>query len=187
MSTATQPAQQLPPLAPTSQRDAPRAKTGLPAPAPADAHDVVWQELEREFGRYDRWATQARVGYIALRFLALVVSAAVTVLAAADAPPAVTASLAAVVVVAEGTVQLFQAHTRWISYRAVAENLRREAFAYVAGLGTYADAAKRRVRLASALRELTAAANTEWLETMREAPSVQPHRVTLGDDERPAP
>ena len=155
MSTATQP---------------PRAG-GLPAPAdPAELADVVWQELVREFTRYDRWATQARIGYLALRLVALGVGALVTVLAATDAAPGLTASLAATVVVAEGAQQLFQAHTRWISYRSAAETLRREAFLYTAGLEPYSDGdpAVRRTRLGTAVRDITSSENTAWLRTMRQ-------------------
>jgi hypothetical protein len=146
----------------------PRRARSLPAP-PEAAEDIVWKELEREFSRYDRGADLARIGYLVLRLVALVVGAIVTVLAAIDAGPGLTASLAAVVVVAEGAQQLFQAHTQWISYRAAAETLRREAFLYVARLAPYDDPTTRRVRLADVLRDVTSSENSAWLSTMRQA------------------
>jgi hypothetical protein len=149
----------------------PQRASGLPAPP--DADDVVWRELDREFRRYDAAAVRHRIAYLAMRLVALGVGAAVTVLAAIDAGPALTASLAAVVVVAEGAQQLFQLHTRWISYRTAAETLRREAFLYVAELPPYAEPALRRARLASVLQDVTSRENTAWLETMRQETGVR--------------
>ena len=108
------------------------------------------------------------MAYLGLRLVVLVVAAAVTVLAAVGAVPAVTASLAAVVVVAEGAQQLFQLHTRWISYRTAAESLRREAFRYVAGLPPYSDPTMRRTRLADVVQEITAAEHSVWLHAARQ-------------------
>jgi Protein of unknown function (DUF4231) len=140
-------------------------------PEPADAGDLVWRELDREFARFDRQAGRHRVAYLSLRMVVLAVGAAVTVLAAVGAHPALTASLAAVVVVAEGVQQLFQLHTRWIAYRTAAEGLRRQAFRYVAGLTPYDDPATRRARLAGALEEVTGGENDTWARTMRQDPA----------------
>jgi hypothetical protein len=78
----------------------------------------------------------------------MVFGAAVAVLAAADAPAAITAELAASVVVLEGVQQVFQFHPNWITYRATAETLRQNAFLYVARVGPYASAESRRDQLA---------------------------------------
>ena len=137
-------------------------------PEPTDAGDLVWRELDREFTRYDRQAARHRIGYLALRMVVLAVGAAVTVLAAVGARPALTASLAAVVVVAEGAQQLFQLHTRWLAYRTAAEGLRRQAFRYVAGLAPYDDPATRRTRLAGALEEVTTGENEVWQRTVQQ-------------------
>ncbi|WP_448623956.1 DUF4231 domain-containing protein [Geodermatophilus sp. URMC 64] len=159
---------QTPPAAVRS----PRPQRAGALPAPPDAEDVVWRELDREFRRYDAAARLHRIAYLAMRLVALLVAAAVTVLAAIDAHPALTASLAAVVVVAEGAQQLFQLHTRWISYRTAAETLRREAFRYVAELPPYTEPALRRARLASVLQDVTSRENTTWLEGMRQETGV---------------
>jgi hypothetical protein len=143
-------------------------------PLPADADDVVWRELDREFRRYDAAAGRHRVAYLTLRLVVLVVGAAVTVLAAIDAGPPITASLAAVVVVAEGAQQLFQLHTRWIDDRGAAETLRREAFLYAAQLPPYADFATRRLRLAAALQDVTSRETGERLTTLRQEPATRP-------------
>ena len=127
-----------------------------PPPDPADRNDILWQELNARFQWYDRQGTRCRWAYQSLRLTALVVGAAVTVLAAISAPPAVTASFAALVVIAEGTQQVFQFHSNWLSYRGAAETLREQAFLYAASLGPYRDPATRRAALASFVRETTA-------------------------------
>jgi hypothetical protein len=153
-------------------RPAPSPLPRLPEgfPPPPDADDVVWREVVREFSRYNRQAVRSRIGYLSLRLVALVVGAVVTVLAAIDAPPAVTAGFAAVIVVAEGAQQLFQLHTHWISYRATAETLRRAAFLFAAGIEPYNDPQTCRGQLATVLRDTVAAENTDWASSMRQAP-----------------
>jgi hypothetical protein len=97
----------------------------LPQPVdPAERDDTLWQALNAQFRWYERAATRNRVSYQALKVVAIVFGAAVAVLAAADAPAAITAGLAASVVVLEGIQQVFQFHPNWITYRATAETLR---------------------------------------------------------------
>jgi Protein of unknown function (DUF4231) len=98
----------------------------------------------------------------------MVFGAAVAVLAAADAPSAVTAALAACVVVLEGVQQVFQFHPNWIIHRTTAETLRQNAFAYLARVGAYASAESRRDRLAQFMRDVTTNENASWTSTMRQ-------------------
>jgi hypothetical protein len=157
-----------------------RLTGSLPDPVnPADRDDLLWKEFQAQFAWYDRAATRNRYGYQGLRLMAVVVGAAVTVLAAVGAAPALTASLAAVVVVAEGSQQLFQFHANWIEYRAVAETLRQHGFLYAAEAGPYAGTG-RRVALVEVMREVIAKEHTSWASTMRQAWA--PRR-----DDEPAP
>lgn len=139
-------------------------------PRPVDdphGQDLLWQQMEAHFRWYDRSATRSRYGYQGLKILALVSGAAVTVLAAIGAPPGLTASLAAVVVVAEGVQQVFQFHANWISYRSTAETLRQHAFFFAAGIEPYDDPSTRRRMLAALLRDLTSKENATWSAAMR--------------------
>jgi len=97
--------------------------------------------------------------------------AAVTVLAATRASSALTAALAASVVVLEGVQQLFQFQSNWITYRRTAETMRQQAFMYVAQVGLYADKETRRERLAEFMSEITTTENAGWTSTMRSAPN----------------
>lgn len=162
-----------------SGSDVPAGVRGsLPAPAgPGEAEDVLWQQLEAQFQWYDRQATRARLAYYVLKVTALVLAGAVTVLAAVGAPAALTATLAAGIVVLEGVQQVFQFHSNWISYRAIAEALRGHAFQYSAQVGPYVDRATRRDRLAEAVHALTSGENAAWASTMRQA-TVAPGSAT---------
>lgn len=147
----------------------------LPAPPRSqDADDLVWQQVAAQFRWYDRAATRARYSYYGLKVTALVLAAAVTVLAAAEAPGAVTAALAGAIVVLESVQQVFQFHTNWISYRAVAEALREHAFRYAAGVDPYGDAGTRRSLLAQARHDLTSRENAAWASAMRQTSAPVP-------------
>lgn len=144
----------------------------LPQPAdPAERADVLWQELDAHFHWYGRGATRTRLSYQVIKVAVLVIGAAVTVLAATRASSALTAALAASVVVLEGILQLFQFQSNWITYRRTAEAIRQQAFLYVAQVGPYADTQTRRERLAEFMAEITAVESTGWASTMRRASS----------------
>lgn len=150
-----------------------RLTGSLPAPPrPQDRDDLLWQELTAHFRWYDKAATRNRLGYQVLKLAALVAGAAVTVLAAVSAPPALTASLAGLIVVMEGIQQLMQLHRNWLSYRASAETLRHHAFLYVADVKPYDDPATRRDLLASFLKDLTATENGQWVDAMSQSDAV---------------
>jgi Protein of unknown function (DUF4231) len=144
----------------------------LPQPAdPAERADVLWQELAALFRWYGRAATSTRLSYQVIKVAVLVIGAAVTVLAATRASSALTAALAASVVVLEGIQQLFQFQSNWITYRGTAEAMRQQAFLYVAQAGPYADTQTRRERLAEFMTEITAKESAGWASTLRRASS----------------
>jgi hypothetical protein len=139
----------------------------LPEPSRhEDREDLLWQEMTAGFTWYDGAATRSRLAYQILKMTALAAGAAVTVLAALSAPPALTASLAGAIVVIEGAQQMFQFHPNWISYRATAEALRQEAFLYAADVAPFNDPATRRDRLAAFLKDVTMRENAKWTLTM---------------------
>ena len=97
------------------------------------------------------------------KLVELVVAAAVPVLAALSAPAAVTASFAAVVVVLEGIVQLYQWQTNWVTYRATAEALKHERYLYLAQAGPYVGPNRHRV-LAERVEGLVSQEHAKWTE-----------------------
>ncbi|EOD66475.1 DUF4231 domain-containing protein [Amycolatopsis vancoresmycina] len=158
-----------------------RLDEALPSlPDPQDEADVVWQHLRAEFAWYHRAATRTRLGYQGLKTVSITVAAAVPVLAAVAAPPAWTASFAAVVVVLEGVQQLFQLHTNYLSYRGSAEAIRQLAYQYAGRVGPYRDAGTRRDALAADLHAVISDEGARWSSTMRKAPGPAPSPGTGG-------
>jgi hypothetical protein len=137
----------------------------LPLPDFEEPPSLVWRQVAAYFRLYSRGATHNRLAYQTSRVATLLLAAAVTVLAAIGAPAALSASLAALIVVVEGAQQLFQWHANWISYRESAETLRRHAFAYAARTAPY-DRPDRAERLAGTLGDLTERENVGWVGTM---------------------
>ena len=103
----------------------------------SDGADPTWDRLEDQLAWYDRKSVAAQQAYNRIKLAQLAVGATVPVVAALQAPAAVTAILAAVVVVAEGVQQLYQWQTTWVLYRATAEALKHEKFLYLAAAGPY--------------------------------------------------
>jgi len=144
-----------------------RLDAELPDAAPdGEQEQLLQQEFTAVFQWYNRQATRARKAYQILRVLVLVVGATVTVLAASSAPAAVTASLAAAVVVLEGLQQVFQFQKNWISYRSSAEGLRFQWFLYAARRSPYDDDRTRVDRLAQVMLEVTTKESVGWGGTM---------------------
>jgi len=149
-----------------------RLTNSLPQPpTPEDRDDLLWQELTAQFGWYHRAATRTRLWYQVLKVAALVAGASVTLLAAISAPAAVTASVAGIIVVAEGAQQIFQFHSNWISYRGSAERLRQHAFLYVASVKPYEQPSTRRARLAAALMSVSTQEKSNWSKVMEQDPA----------------
>jgi hypothetical protein len=139
----------------------------LPQPTNADS-DMVWQEVEAFFTWYSRNARTARIKYQTLKVTSLLLAAAVTVLAATDARPVVTACFAAAIVVAEGIQQLFKFHENWLRYRVVTENLREHAFFYVARVAPYdGDVAAAQAKLGALLQTVITDESRQWTAQMK--------------------
>lgn len=135
----------------------------LRQPAEGGGVDATWDRLEDQLGWYDRKSVTAQQAYKRVKLAQLVVGATVPVVAALQAPAAVTAALAAVVVVAEGAQQLYQWQTNWVLYRATAEALKHEKFLYLAAAGPYSAEDRRRV-LAERLEGLVSQEHAKWTE-----------------------
>lgn len=125
--------------------------------------DPTWDRLEDQLGWYDRKSVAAQQAYKRVKLIQLVVGAAVPVVAALQVPAAVTAILAALVVVAEGAQQLYQWQTNWVQYRSTAEALKHEKYLYLAGAGPYSAEDRQRV-LAERLEGLVSQEHAKWTE-----------------------
>jgi hypothetical protein len=123
----------------------------------------AWDRLEDQLGWYDRKSVIAQQAYKRVKLSQLIVGAAVPVIAALQVPASVTATLAALVVVAEGAQQLYQWQTNWVLYRSTAEALKHEKYLYLAAAGPYGGD-DRHLVLAERLEGLVSQEHAKWTE-----------------------
>jgi Protein of unknown function (DUF4231) len=124
----------------------------------------TWDRLEDQLGWYDRKSIAAQQAYKRVKLGQLIVGAAVPVVAALQVAAAITATLAAVVVVAEGVQQLYQWQTNWVLYRSTAEALKHEKYLYLAAAGPYNTDDRNRI-LAERLEGLVSQEHAKWTES----------------------
>ncbi|HVE95521.1 MAG TPA: DUF4231 domain-containing protein [Pseudonocardiaceae bacterium] len=124
----------------------------------------TWERLEDQLGWYDRKSVAAQSAYKRVKLSQLIVGAAVPVCAGLQVSAAITATLAAYVVVAEGAQQLYQWQTNWVLYRATAESLKHEKYLYLAAAGPYNTDDRHRV-LAERLEGLVSQEHAKWTES----------------------
>jgi hypothetical protein len=132
-------------------------------PAEDGEGSPTWDRLEDQLGWYDRKSMAAQRLYKRVKLSQLIIGAIVPVVAALRVHPAVTASLAAFVVVAEGAQQLYQWQTNWVLYRSTAETLKHEKYLYLAAAGPYRTDDRNRV-LAERLEGLVSQEHAKWAE-----------------------
>ena len=124
----------------------------------------TWDRLEDQLGWYDRKSIAAQGAYKRVKLSQLIIGAAVPVFAGLQVSAAITATLAAYVVVAEGAQQLYQWQTNWVLYRATAESLKHEKYLYLAAAGPYNTDDRHRV-LAERLEGLVSQEHAKWTES----------------------
>ncbi|MEU8898080.1 DUF4231 domain-containing protein [Nocardia sp. NPDC048505] len=124
--------------------------------------DPVWARLVEQLSWYRAKSARAQRSYKTIKIVQLLVGATVPVVAALSAPAWLTAGLAAVVVVAEGTEQLFQWHANWLRYRATTESLKQQKHLFLAGAGAYGGADRRKV-LAERVERIVSQETSAWV------------------------
>lgn len=129
----------------------------------------TWERLEDQLGWYDRKSVDAQRAYKRVKLSQLIIGAAVPVFAGLQVSAAITATLAAYVVVAEGAQQLYQWQTNWVLYRATAEALKHERYLYLAAAGPYNTDDRQRV-LAERLEGLVSQEHAKWTESRQREP-----------------
>ncbi len=164
-----------------NERD--RAEPWARLPAAGERGGPAWERLEDQLGWYDRKSMQAQSAYRRVKLVELVVAAGVPVVAALRSPAALTAGLAAVVVVLEGVQQLYQWQTNWVLYRSTAEALKHERSLYLAHAGPYADSARERV-LAERVEGLVSQEHAKWTESRDRSEGDRASRATPSGDAR---
>jgi len=137
-------------------------------PRHATMHDdpvsAIHARLENQLAWYDHRALVMHHWYNGLKVLELVAAVTLPVVAGLDGPRVVTASIAAVVALLVGVQHLFQFHSKWISYRSIAETLQHERALYLAHAGPYRIGARDRL-LAETVESLVSQEHARWANT----------------------
>jgi len=134
------------------------------------------ERLEDQLDWYSRKSAAAQKAYKQLKLGQLMVGTAVPVIACLEISSALTAALAAVVVVAEGVQQLYQWQTNWVQYRSTAEALKREKYLYLAAAGPYHAEDRHRV-LAERVEELISQEHASWIESRQREKAPESARI----------
>ncbi|WP_420791468.1 DUF4231 domain-containing protein [Actinomycetospora lutea] len=128
------------------------------------ADDIGLERLDDQLSWYDAKSGAAQKAYKRTKLIQLIVGASVPVVALASPTPALTASLAAVVVVAEGVQQLYQWQTNWVLYRATAEALKHEKYLYLGQAGPYEASDRKRV-LVERVEGIVSQEHAKWTDS----------------------
>ncbi|MBF6087189.1 DUF4231 domain-containing protein [Nocardia cyriacigeorgica] len=120
--------------------------------------------MEEQLTYYRRTSRRSKRMYMGVKVVQIAVGAVIPVLAATGVASGVTASMAAIPVIAEGIQQLFQWHTSWLRSRATAQALKTEKFLYAAQAGAYATTNRKTV-LAERVTAITDKETAEWVTT----------------------
>jgi hypothetical protein len=102
------------------------------APSDTSSSDWLTDRLKPQIDWYDAAARRSRIGYLAIRLIALLSAAAITIVSiTAWAPPGwqptwLPGILGAVIVLFESVQGLLRWRDQWLTYRATAESLKRE-------------------------------------------------------------
>ena len=139
----------------------------IPVGRPATGGDPAWDRLEDQVGWYDRKSSSSQRAYKRTKTAQLILGSAVPVLALMDAPPVVTALVAAVVVVLEGVQQLTQWQSNWVLYRSTAEALKHERFLYLSSAGPYRGEDRSAV-LAERVEGLVSQEHAKWTDARQQ-------------------
>lgn len=142
-------------------------------PGPGGREIPAWERLEDQLGWYDRKSIAAQRAYKRVKIGQLVVGSAVPVVAGLQVSAVITATLGALVVVAEGAQQLYQWQTNWVLYRSTAEALKHEKYLFLAAAGPYASSERSRI-LAERLEGLVSQEHAKWTEVSQGRPPASP-------------
>jgi hypothetical protein len=132
------------------------------------ASDYIASRLDDQIRWYGSRSRLNRWWYHSLKVIAIVAAGAIPVLAAASISPIVSAVLGAGLLAIEGTQQLFQYQQNWVSFRATAEDLKREKSLYLAKAGPYRSSKDPLALLAERAESLISAETTGWRQLQEE-------------------
>ena len=136
--------------------------------------DAVLQYLDSQMDWYDSRGGANRRMFQRLKIAVVFAAALIPFVSAINTIPVqVVGGLGVLIVVLEQIQQMNQYSANWISYRAIAEKLRRERLLYSARAGVYATASDPAALLAERIDEATSREQSQWLSNREKAEKVE--------------
>jgi hypothetical protein len=125
---------------------------------------LAW--LDNQIRWFDHKSRYSQRLYTLLKLLELAAAAVLVVLVSLNRPDWRTRSLAAmilaaIIVLLEGALSLFQFQERWIAYRSIAGALQQERLLYLTRAGSYVSSARLR-RLLERIEDLLSWEHAKW-------------------------
>jgi hypothetical protein len=133
------------------------------------ASDYIAARLDDQIGWYGSRSRLNRWWYHSLKVISIVAAGSIPILAVAGVQPIVSAVLGAGLLAIEGAQQLFQYQQNWVSFRATAEDLKREKALFLAKAGPYRSSKDPVALLAERAESLISAETTGWRQLQEEA------------------
>ena len=124
--------------------------------------DAISDRLEDQIGWYDKKSISNQRAFKALKVITIIAAATVTLSAAYEAPPLLTAMIGAMIFVVEGLQALNQYQQNWIIYRSTCEELKHEKYLCLAKAGPYSNARKPEALLAERVESLVSREHAKW-------------------------
>ncbi|MBJ7332245.1 MAG: DUF4231 domain-containing protein [Solirubrobacteraceae bacterium] len=131
----------------------------------------AWERLLDQLDWYDTKSAGQKKWFQSLKLAQIGLAAAIPAVAAAGASATVAGALGAVIVVLEGTQQLFQFQQNWITYRATAEALKHEQFLFLSEAGPYAASGNPERALAERVEGLVSQEHAAWTQVQQREPA----------------
>jgi hypothetical protein len=97
-------------------------------------------KIAAESDWYGKKSQACRTAYLRLKTIQIVMTGAIPAGAAFGGPHWISATLGALVGIAEGILQIGRYQENWLLYRATRQSLKREDLLYASGIGPYSGA-----------------------------------------------
>jgi Protein of unknown function (DUF4231) len=134
-------------------------------------NDQTLERLDNQICWYDIHSGRQRRSFYSLKIVTVVAAASIPFLAAIlpddHLNKIVISSLGALIVVIEGTQQLFQLQTNWTLYRSTCESLKREKYLYLGDAGPYTAAQNPHSLLAERVESLISKELAGWTSSQQ--------------------
>jgi hypothetical protein len=139
-------------------------------------HTPTLERLDDQITWYSEKSRVNQRWFTTLKVAGIMTAAAIPFAAGMAAPAWLTGGLGVVVVVLEGTQNLFQFQQNWIAYRSTCEGLKHEKFLWLAKAGPYATTHAPDALLAERVEALIAREHAKWLVTREQGEKEQQGR-----------